>query len=38
MDYSEIYGEIIEEGPPEEFIENPKHERTKQFFSQVLQH
>ncbi len=32
------YGEIVEEGPPEEFFENPKHERTKQFLSQVLQH
>ncbi|VAV86505.1 ABC transporter, ATP-binding protein (cluster 3, basic aa/glutamine/opines), partial [hydrothermal vent metagenome] len=32
------YGEIVEEGPPEDFFENPKHERTKQFLSQVLQH
>ncbi len=32
------YGEIVEEGPPEAFFENPEHARTKQFLSQVLQH
>ncbi len=32
------YGEIVEEAPPEEFFDNPKHERTKLFLSQILQH
>jgi len=32
------FGEIVEEGEPKEFFDNPKHERTKQFLSQVLQH
>jgi len=32
------FGEIVEEGSPDEFFENPKHERTIQFLSQVLQH
>ncbi|MCF6320740.1 MAG: amino acid ABC transporter ATP-binding protein [Rhizobiaceae bacterium] len=31
-------GEIVEEASPQEFFENPKHDRTKQFLSQVLQH
>jgi general L-amino acid transport system ATP-binding protein len=30
------YGRIVEEAPPTEFFENPKHERTKQFLSQIL--
>ncbi len=29
-------GVIVEEGPPEEFFGNPKHERTRQFLSQIL--
>ncbi|MFS1513076.1 amino acid ABC transporter ATP-binding protein [Chengkuizengella sp. SCS-71B] len=29
-------GEIIEEGTPEELFDNPKHERTKLFLSQIL--
>lgn len=29
-------GEIIESGSPEHFFENPKHERTKLFLSQIL--
>lgn len=29
-------GMIIEEGPPQQLFENPQHERTKQFLSQVL--
>ncbi len=32
------FGEIIEEAPPHAFFENPKHERTKLFLSQILQH
>ncbi len=31
-------GEIIEENNPEEFFLNPKHERTKLFLSQILDH
>ncbi len=31
-------GEIIEEKPPQEFFENPDHERTKLFLSQILHH
>ena len=31
-------GEIIEEKPPVEFFENPEHERTKLFLSQILHH
>ncbi len=30
------FGEIIEVGPPNEIFENPKHERTKTFLSQIL--
>ena len=30
------HGRIVEEAPPAEFFENPKHERTKQFLSQIL--
>ena len=32
------FGEIVEEAPPEEFFGNPKHQRTKLFLSQILQH
>jgi len=31
-------GRIIEENEPEEFFNHPKHERTKIFLSQILQH
>ena len=31
-------GQIIEEKEPHEFFENPEHERTKLFLSQILQH
>ncbi len=31
-------GEIIEENVPEEFFENPQHERTQLFLSQILAH
>jgi len=31
-------GEIVETNPPKEFFGNPKHERTKLFLSQILQH
>ena len=31
-------GEIIEENEPEEFFNNPQHDRTKLFLSQILQH
>lgn len=30
------HGEIVEMGPPNEVFENPKHERTKVFLSQIL--
>ncbi|KAF0235138.1 MAG: putative amino acid ABC transporter ATP-binding [Desulfovibrionaceae bacterium] len=29
-------GEIIEEGPPQEFFKNPKHERTRAFLREIL--
>ncbi|HUC93660.1 MAG TPA: amino acid ABC transporter ATP-binding protein [Paenibacillus sp.] len=29
-------GVIVEQGPPEELFENPKHERTREFLSRVL--
>lgn len=32
------FGQIVEEAPPEEFFNNPKHDRTKLFLSQILQH
>ena len=32
------YGEIVEEAPPEEFFNNPKHDRTQLFLSQILAH
>lgn len=31
-------GQIIEQGKPEEFFKNPRHERTKLFLSQILKH
>ncbi len=31
-------GQIIEQKPPKEFFENPEHERTKLFLSQILAH
>ena len=31
-------GEIVEEGPPGAFFENPQNERTKLFLSQILGH
>ncbi len=31
-------GQIIEEGPPAEFFNNPRHPRTKMFLSQILDH
>ena len=31
-------GQIVEEAPPEEFFDSPKHERTKLFLSQILHH
>lgn len=30
------HGEVIEVGPPSEVFDNPKHERTKAFLSQIL--
>jgi len=29
-------GDIVEENKPDEFFNNPQHERTKQFLSQIL--
>ncbi|HAU79042.1 MAG TPA: phosphate ABC transporter ATP-binding protein [Agrobacterium sp.] len=31
-------GEIIEEGPPEEFFRDPKHQRTRTFLGEILAH
>jgi polar amino acid transport system ATP-binding protein len=31
-------GSIVEEAPPNDFFESPKHERTKRFLSQILTH
>ena len=31
-------GEIIEENNPDEFFDNPQHDRTKLFLSQILNH
>jgi len=31
-------GEIIEQGPPDQFFDNPQHERTKTFLSQIVGH
>ncbi|MDM8526377.1 amino acid ABC transporter ATP-binding protein [Desulfococcaceae bacterium HSG8] len=30
------FGQVLEEKPPKEFFENPEHERTKLFLSQIL--
>ncbi len=32
------FGEIVEAGPPAEFFDNPEHERTRLFLSQILSH
>ncbi len=32
------YGQLVEENSPDEFFNNPKHERTKLFLSQILHH
>jgi general L-amino acid transport system ATP-binding protein len=31
------FGQIVEGNTPEEFFENPQHDRTKLFLSQILQ-
>lgn len=31
-------GEIIEEGPPEDFFRDPKHQRTRTFLGEILAH
>ena len=31
-------GRIVEEGPPDQFFNNPKHDRTRAFLSQILHH
>ena len=31
-------GQIIEEGPPSQFFNNPRHPRTRMFLSQILSH
>ncbi len=31
-------GQIVEDGPPAQMFEAPKHERTKVFFSRILSH
>ncbi len=31
-------GEVIEENKPNEFFDNPQHERTQLFLSQILNH
>ena len=31
-------GEIIEQNEPDEFFDNPQHDRTKEFLSQILNH
>jgi general L-amino acid transport system ATP-binding protein len=31
-------GEIVEQGPPDEFFHNPQNERTQKFLSQILGH
>jgi general L-amino acid transport system ATP-binding protein len=31
-------GQIVEQGPPSEFFNNPNHERTRLFLSQILHH
>ena len=29
-------GVVVEEGTPEQFFDNPQHERTRQFLSRIL--
>ncbi|HEX2036619.1 MAG TPA: polar amino acid ABC transporter ATP-binding protein, partial [Chloroflexota bacterium] len=31
-------GVVVEEGTPQEFFTNPRHERTKQFLGKLLSH
>jgi ABC-type dipeptide/oligopeptide/nickel transport system ATPase component len=31
-------GNIVEQGPPSEVLDHPKHERTKQFLSRMTKH
>ncbi|RME48256.1 MAG: amino acid ABC transporter ATP-binding protein [Chloroflexi bacterium] len=31
-------GQVVEEGTPRQFFENPEHQRTKQFLSKILHH
>ncbi|MNG97655.1 Glutamine transport ATP-binding protein GlnQ [compost metagenome] len=31
-------GQVIEQGPPNEFFDNPRHARAKAFLSQILSH
>ena len=31
------YGQIVESNTPDAFFENPRHDRTKLFLSQILQ-
>ena len=31
-------GEVVEQNNPKEFFDNPRHERTKLFLSQILAH
>jgi glutamate/aspartate transport system ATP-binding protein len=30
-------GEIVEDAPPKQFFETPRHERTRAFLSQILE-
>ena len=30
------YGEIVEQGTPDQIFKNPQHDRTKLFLSQIL--
>ncbi|MDO5687184.1 MAG: amino acid ABC transporter ATP-binding protein [Neisseria sp.] len=32
------HGQILEEAPPNDFFQNPQHERARQFLNQLLQH
>jgi ABC-type polar amino acid transport system ATPase subunit len=31
-------GEIVEEGPPGQFFDSPRQERTQAFLAQILKH
>ena len=31
-------GQIVEQGPPDQFFDNPQNERTKAFLSQIVGH